>query len=184
MLAETHIRLALGTEAENEDIKKMIAEADTNGDGMIDYEEFVVYWRNLMYRNRVSKFARLVRKATGALSAMRAFASLGKDRRLRNEAEAARLSEAKITMDAAGVGMAIEGGEEVVQDESDSEGPRPMSPGPASSTSSAEPPRRVASGSNMDSAEYMSLGQRPSDAEIIRPLPPAAHSAYPPIPPR
>ena len=89
LIAETHIRLALGMEAENEDIKKMIAEADTNGDGMIDYEEFVTYWRKLMYHNKVNRFARLVRKTTGALTAMRAFVAFGNHRRMREQAEQA-----------------------------------------------------------------------------------------------
>lgn len=139
----------------------MIAEADTNGDGMIDYEEFVAYWRKLMYHTKVNRFARLVRKATGAIGVMRTFMALGQ-RRQREEEE---MKIEHVVMDPAGVGMVPP----------DRESPDTI---PTTTSSVMEIPKRLPSGSNVDSIEYMSLGNRPSDLDV-HPTPPNANTARP-----
>lgn len=69
------IRRALGGEWSNDEIENMMIEADFDGDGRIDYMEFMKFWRNLNLTQNltpIQRFSKAVRRVTRSLSLIKA----------------------------------------------------------------------------------------------------------------
>jgi hypothetical protein len=58
----------------------MIQEADTNGDGRIDYQEFVAYWRSGVLKMRMKRLRGFAKRASGAVAVIKHMMNLAKAR--------------------------------------------------------------------------------------------------------
>ena len=74
-LTREAIENGVGQMMSPEELDEMMEEVDLNGDGRIDYAEFLVYWRNLYMDTRVKsaeQLARSARRVTSNMNAMKA----------------------------------------------------------------------------------------------------------------
>eukprot|EP00604_Paraphysomonas_vestita_P003234 CAMPEP_0174821462 /NCGR_PEP_ID=MMETSP1107-20130205/8403_1 /TAXON_ID=36770 /ORGANISM="Paraphysomonas vestita, Strain GFlagA" /LENGTH=429 /DNA_ID=CAMNT_0016038525 /DNA_START=1230 /DNA_END=2522 /DNA_ORIENTATION=+ len=74
-LTKDTIRKALGEHMTEDELNEMVQEIDLNGDGQIDYMEFVKYWRETMIASKLTplqKFFKGVKKISSGLTAITA----------------------------------------------------------------------------------------------------------------
>jgi hypothetical protein len=70
----------MGTDVGEENVRKMIQEADSNGDGRIDYHEFVAYWRSGVLKMRMKRLRGFAKRAGGVGATIRYMMNLAKVR--------------------------------------------------------------------------------------------------------
>lgn len=72
-LDQNSLRSALGSTLSDADIETMMNEVDTDGDGEIDYTEFLMYWKKFMIAQKLAPFRRAANNIRRLSTSLKAF---------------------------------------------------------------------------------------------------------------